>query len=98
MRQPAAEVVGADEPAGEDRAADRGQAHDRPERTERGGHLLVAEHLLDHAEALRQHDGAEQALQDARAVISMSGDWANAQSSDASTKPPAPIMNMRLRP
>ena len=29
-----------------------------------GGQLLVAEHLLDHAEALRQHHGAEQSLDD----------------------------------
>ncbi len=59
-----AEVVRADQPAGQDRSAHGRQTHHRAEGTERGGQLLVAEHLLHHAEALRQHHRTEQSLDD----------------------------------
>ncbi len=62
-----AEQVGVDQPAYQHRAADRRQAHHRAEQPERGAHLLGGEHLLDHPDALRQHQRAEQALHGAGA-------------------------------
>jgi hypothetical protein len=61
-----AEEIGRDEPAGEDRPGDRGQPHHRAERRERAAHLLRREDVLDDAEALRDQQRAEAALQHAR--------------------------------
>ncbi len=63
--QPPADApqVGVDERAGEHRRAEHGQARRRAEQAGGPAELLVVEDLLQQAEALRDHQGAEAALQ-----------------------------------
>ena len=63
--QPPADVpqVGVDEHTGQDRRGQGGQGEHGAEQTEHLGHLVVVERLFDHADALRDHQRAEGALQ-----------------------------------
>ena len=89
--------VGVEEHAGDDRAGDGRQAHDRAEHGERLADLVRREGCLDRARPCGIIT-APKSPWSTRQPISISGDCARPQSSDAAVNPTAPVRNIVLRP